>query len=169
LIHSHTAFLTITNVQLPLTNYAVAVSNLARASGVQTLSPSAFFTVVSDTDNDGMPDEWETSFRFDPGSGADRFLDADDDGHLNWEEYAAGTNPTNALSYLKLGFAPSLSFEAVSNKTYSLQLAPELNSVSWQASNHFLARPTNRTEFIQISPPALSNRFYRLVTLASSP
>ena len=156
-------------MQLPLTNYAVAVSNLARASGAQTLSPSALLTVVSDTDSDGMPDEWETAFGFDSGSGADRFIDADGDGHLNWEEYVAGTNPTNALSYLKLDFAPTLSFEAVSNKTYSLELAPELNSASWQASNHFPARPTNRTELIQISPPAVSNRFYRLVTPASSP
>jgi hypothetical protein len=168
LLYSHTAFWTVTNAQPPFTNYAVAVSNIARASGQQALSPSAFLTFVNDTDNDGLPDEWETAFGLDPANAIDRLLDADGDGHLNWQEYVAGTNPTNALSYLKLDF-PALTFEAVSNRTYSLQSTPELTADSWQTSTHFPARPTNRTEIIPDPAPVISNRFYRLATPAISP
>lgn len=163
LLHSHTAFFTVTNAVPPFTNYAVAVSNLARASGI--LSPSAFLTFVNDTDNDGLPDEWETSFGLDPNSATDRLLDRDGDGHLNWQEYVAGTDPTNALSHLKLDF---LSFTAVSNKTYSVEFTPQLFTEPWQTLMQIPARPTNRIERIA-DPPVSSNRFYRLITPATFP
>ncbi len=169
LLYSHTALFTVTNVQFPFTNYAVAVSNIARSSGQQALSASAFLTFVNDTDNDGLPDEWEAAFGLDPGNSTDRLLDADGDGHLNWQEYVAGTNPTNALSHLRLDLTPMLSFDAVSNRTYALQFTPELPADIWQSSTHYPARPTNRTETIPISWPMISNGFYRLATPAISP
>jgi hypothetical protein len=40
-----------------------------------------------DNDNDGMPDEWETSQGFDPQNESDGKLDEDGDGYTNVEEY----------------------------------------------------------------------------------
>jgi hypothetical protein len=57
---------------------------------------------------------------------ADRDADSDGDGMLNWQEYVVGTDPANALSYLKIdsiteGVGATLAFGAISNKTYSIQ------------------------------------------------
>jgi formylglycine-generating enzyme required for sulfatase activity len=46
-----------------------------------------------DTDNDGMPDEWEKRFGFDPANPADAAQDADGDGYSNLEEYLNSTDP----------------------------------------------------------------------------
>ncbi len=167
---NRTAFYTITNAQPPLTNYAVAVTNIARVGGI--LSSSAFLTFVTDTDSDGLPDEWENLYQLDAGNAGDRDLDADDDGQLNWQEYIAGTDPTNALSFLKidsltLGPGALLTFGALSNKTYTLQVTPEMNSSAWQNLLNIVARPTNRIESIIDPTPPAANRVYRLMTPAS--
>lgn len=47
----------------------------------------------SDTDSDGMPDDWETTKLFQPNNPADAPLDADNDGLSNLQEYLAGTDP----------------------------------------------------------------------------
>ncbi len=47
-----------------------------------------------DTDEDGMPDEWEDRYAFDPDDEDDADEDADADGLTNLEEYEANTNPT---------------------------------------------------------------------------
>ncbi len=48
---------------------------------------------LNDTDNDGMPDSWETKYGFDPYDPSDAALDADQDGITNLGEYKASTNP----------------------------------------------------------------------------
>lgn len=46
-----------------------------------------------DSDNDGMPDEWEVQNGLDPLNPADAQLDADADGLVNLEEFLNSTNP----------------------------------------------------------------------------
>ncbi len=46
-----------------------------------------------DADNDGMPDDWEKRFGFNPANAADGALDADDDGYTNLEEFLNATAP----------------------------------------------------------------------------
>ena len=74
-----------------------------------------------------------------PTDGSADFIDSDGDGMNNWQEWIAGTNPTNALSVLEM-YSPS-------------NHAPGLN-VSWQSVNtrtYFLQRATDLT-----APPAFS-------------
>lgn len=54
-----------------------------------------------DSDNDGMPDEWELKFKLDPQDAADGSQDTDKDGYTNVEEYLNGTNPTVFVDYTK--------------------------------------------------------------------
>jgi hypothetical protein len=165
-LYQRESYLTITNVQLPFTNYTVVITNAARPSGIT--SAQAILSVVTDTDGDGLPDAWETAYGFSTNSPTDRTLDADGDGMLNWEEYVAGTDPTNALSYLKIdsltaGAGATLTFWAISNKTYSLEYTDALETGAWSKLADVLARPTDREETLA-DPDFRTHRCYRLVT-----
>src|SRR3989338_3208938 len=48
-----------------------------------------------DTDNDGLPDDWEILYGFNPNDPNDADGDPDGDGLTNLGEYEAGTDPTN--------------------------------------------------------------------------
>jgi len=124
-------------------------------------------TTLADTDGDGIADNWENQYGLNAGSAADRNLDADGDGASNWQEYSAGTNPTNNADALRVALTitnaqPLLSFQAVSNLTYTVQYKDDLDS-AWLKFADVLARTTNYTlEFTD--PLWTTNRFYRVVT-----
>lgn len=65
---------------------------------------SSAFAIVSasgapvDSDGDGMSDEFEATYGFDPQDPSDAALDTDDDGLSNLEEYLLGTDPEKADS-----------------------------------------------------------------------
>ncbi|GAB2516024.1 hypothetical protein [Microbulbifer agarilyticus] len=51
--------------------------------------------VDTDDDNDGMPDDWETTFGLNPLDPSDAAVDTDGDLFTNGHEYVLGTDPTN--------------------------------------------------------------------------
>ncbi|WP_081452826.1 DUF1800 domain-containing protein [Verrucomicrobium spinosum] len=57
------------------------------------LENTTAFSAHKDTDNDGMPDVWETQYGLNINSAADAPLDPDSDGLKNVDEYTAGTSP----------------------------------------------------------------------------
>jgi hypothetical protein len=86
-------------------------------------------------------DEWKAHFFGSLSSSlAGDNVDADGDGALNWQEYVAGTDPTNPASVLQFGSA-GLSTNGVSGvalnwltapgKTYVLESIPVLGQGSW--------------------------------------
>jgi hypothetical protein len=86
---------------------------------------------------------------------------------MNWQEQAAGTNPTNGLSRFNLEritHSPegaTLEFVAISNRVYAAEFTEALGADAWQRLADFVARPTNR--LITLSDPvAATNRFYRV-------
>lgn len=68
-------------------------------------------TPYKDTDKDGMPDQWETLYGFDPANAADGVSDADGDGYTNLEEFLNGTSPrggsTSSTSTTTASSAPA--------------------------------------------------------------
>jgi hypothetical protein len=62
----------------------------------QTTSLSPFAVVEPDTDGDGMPDVWETTYGLNPNNAADATISSDADTLTNLQEYGHGTNPTLA-------------------------------------------------------------------------
>jgi len=54
---------------------------------------------LEDKDADGMLDEWEAKWGFNPHDPRDAELDSDQDGFTNLEEFRAGTNPKDSQSH----------------------------------------------------------------------
>ena len=165
-LNERTAYITLsgTNTMPPWTSYAVVVTNLALPSGL--LSTAAIFTYLTDADGDGLADNWETNFF--GLAGANPNVDSDGDGMLNGQEHTAGTDPTNALSYLKIDSltkppGATLAFGAISNRTYSIQFKDALEAANWSKLTDWPARATNHTGTIP-DPGYNTNRFYRLAT-----
>ena len=67
------------------------------AGGLKSTKETTFTYALSllDSDNDGMPDEWETAHGLDSNNPADANSDPDNDGLTNLQEYQHGTNPNN--------------------------------------------------------------------------
>jgi hypothetical protein len=127
--------------------------------------------LTADTDHDGLPDEWELANGIDPTDpdGVNGPLgDPDGDGWNNLREYLAGTNPLDGQSRFKIesltvAGGVTLTFQAVSNRTYTVQFSSAPDSGTWQKLTDTSPRSTNFTE--TVTDVAVStNRFYRLVT-----
>jgi hypothetical protein len=161
------SFLTLANVSANDAGmYRVVVRNQANPTGVG--SRFATLTVLADSDSDGMPDVWESAHGLDPGDADDAGDDTDGDGLKNAQEYAAGTNPTNQLSTVRIERIATTNstdvwFDAASNRTYTVQFAPGLEPNAWSRLADVVARPTNYNAAVH-DPDTQERRFYRLVT-----
>ena len=128
-------------------------------SGTGNLAYSLAFTVVTDEtnhdeDSNGMPDWWEQE-NFGSPTGTDPDGDPDNDGFRNYYEYLAGTNPTNANSYIgwesKTQISPTnvaLTFQCIPGNTYAVEIADGANLAAnhWaQSGSSFQATNTHHT------------------------
>jgi pectate lyase len=55
----------------------------------------------TDSDRDGMPDQWEKKYSLNPNDASDANGDSDKDGYTNIEEYLNGTDPTKFVDYTR--------------------------------------------------------------------
>jgi hypothetical protein len=137
---------------------------------VNGVSHGALVTVVvqADSDQDGLPDNWETANGLDPELAGDAALDSDGDTMTNGEEYIAGTDPRDGTSYLSVaevaaGNSATISFQAMSNRTYTVEYADDVTSLTWTKLADVIATSSNRTATV-IDPAPSNTRFYRLTT-----
>ncbi|HKQ37900.1 MAG TPA: lamin tail domain-containing protein, partial [Verrucomicrobiae bacterium] len=99
--------------RVSLSGYGNDVTNWIAAAPSPSPSPLGG---NPDRDGDGMPNDWELLYGFNPDSAADAAQDADGDGFTNLQEYLAGTDPLNALLIrINAGGPVTLSFNATAN------------------------------------------------------
>ncbi len=170
-LDSNTSILQLTNVQLAQAGrFTVVMTNPAPVVAVTSLE--AVLTVLADADRDGMPDAWEKSYGFNSAFAGDALQDADGDGYSNRAEYEAGTDPRSAQSKLQIDnitfdeTSCTISWLAVSNRTYTLLGRRTLEEESWVPLTQSFNRPTNRVERFVDPINSGSSRYYRLITPA---
>jgi hypothetical protein len=122
-----------------------------------------------DIDSDGLPDAWEIAHDLIVGVN-DAHLDADGDGMTNAQEFAAGTDPKEAASVLKLEASVSvgtitLRFLAQPDKAYAIQMRPRLTAGDWQTFSTISAALSSQVVERTQAVTSEAERYYRVVTV----
>jgi hypothetical protein len=116
--------------RLPLSAWPAARAvALQSTQNVVRVSVSVLYSEeYDDSDNDGIPDAWETRHGLNPNDPADAAADPDDDGISNLREYGLGLNP-GFFDLDPVKAAPGLIAEFFSFGTQSLSALPALDSL----------------------------------------
>jgi len=144
-----------------------------RAFGVNaiatTLSWTVDVTMAGDSDGDGLPDAWETTYGLDRMDASDADIDLDGDGASNKLEYVAGTHPRDPTSNLHALFTAvsgegHVLFKAQPGRSYSVQSTPTLTAPAWSKLRDVSSQLTGHiVDFAEPIGVDLQ-RFYRVVT-----
>lgn len=123
---------------------------------------------ITDNDGDGLPNSWEDAHGFDKFSATDAAEDADHDGHSNYDEFIAATDPRDATSLLAATGLPitggfRVRFTAQAGKSYSIQFRDQLTSGGWSRLADIPA-PAATQVVTSDDLTAAPERFYRIVT-----
>jgi len=121
---------------------------------------------AGDSDNDGMDDAWEVTYFND--TARDGIGDLDGDGHPDFQEFLAGTDPTNAGSVLEVIAIRSINpgqvrilWSATVGKSYVIQIKPALGDTAWTNTNEPIT--ANASTMSMDVASASGSAFYRAV------
>jgi hypothetical protein len=139
-----------------------------------TPTPGAVnMSTLRDTNQDGLPDWWKLTHGLNPASaeGLDGpGGDPDEDGFTHREEFIAGTDPRDPLSYLRfdtiipMGNGVRLQFQAAPNRTYSILYRNTIGDGGWQKLVDVPAQAEPGDVLLHDSNfGSRSGRFYRIV------
>lgn len=119
-----------------------------------------------DADYDGMPDLWEAVYGLSSTNAADSTADPDGDGMSNYEEFIAGTGPTNGSSRFEVrgsragGVGFRLTLNTVSGRIYGVLYKTNLMEAIWHDFTNGLLWSDGE---LSIDDPATNDaRFYRI-------
>ena len=84
----------------------------APASDLPSFDKTRLITAEPDTDDDGMPDTWESANGLNPNDPGDAWTDPDGDHIINLFEYQLGSNPNNASTPTKVTVSAGGNVEA---------------------------------------------------------
>ena len=114
-----------------------------------------------DTDNDGLPDDWEMFYFGNLNQGAND--DPDHDGVSNLAEYRTGTDPAKAASVFRITRTNQavLRWPNLPSRPPTVEFSSDLTH--WQAmTNGGITYPVPATAEWSDPNPSATNRFYRI-------
>lgn len=130
------------------------------------------FTIIkpygtTDTDADGLPNDYEVEYGLDPANPADGPLDSDGDGSANSAEFLGGTDPQNAASRLstaleQAGGAYRVRFPSRPGYLYTVQRSDTIPSNQWTDIASDLPGTGQEITVSDPSPGQDGKRFYRV-------
>jgi hypothetical protein len=126
--------------------------------------------IRTDTDNDGLPNDWEQLY-FGSTTGGNPNDDTDGDGMSNYAEFVSGTNPldpADRLTPTNAGFdgtTVTLTFRTVPLKRYLLEYTDNLSTPSWTQIGNILAANSNTLIASDAPGSNVTTRSYRLRAL----
>jgi len=141
-----------------------------------TISPVSIGlpAAIIDSDDDGMPDEWEDRYGLASGNPGDAATDDDGDGFSNYEEYLAGTSPTNASSVFEstpstVGSSMRLTWPvADAGRSYDVYRCTNLVEGGFTLVGENLEGTTPEVIFLDTDAETMPNAFYRLRSRVAS-
>jgi hypothetical protein len=146
-------------------NITATTANLAIGDG------QGLGTIVdSDSDADGVPDDFETTYGLNPNDPADATQDSDGDGMTNLKEYLTCTIPNDPTSYFRITeiktvgndvhvkFAPTCA-----DKKYRVEFNTDLGTASWRSLADGLRGTGGTIEVVDFGSAIAPTRFYRAV------
>ena len=139
----------------------ISLSNADAYVQTDTISPGPLAP-------DGLPIAWLLTYFGTTNVNAN--ADPDGDGMSNYQEYLAGTNPTNANDYLAItaeSFASSgtnatLTWNSVPTRFYYIQKTASLSSPVWVDSGLGLIMPVGASTAVGFTDTNAPMRFYRV-------
>jgi hypothetical protein len=142
---------------LPFDNNSAA-ANYTLGDVQTNMDVAATFTKQVANDPANTPYLWLAGYGL-TNYNSDAAADPDGDGLIAWQEYIAGTDPTNAASYLRVTEAPRnvIGWDAVSGRVYSVYWATNLMS-GFQC----LESNIPWTQTIFTNPIAVPQGFYKI-------
>jgi hypothetical protein len=145
--------------------YIGAMSHVIATSGNQTVTANSSITrLPADDLTDGLSNSWWSQYGI---TGTDRVASADPDrdGFTNAQEHALGTDPTSASSRFAAnsperdGSNITISWSAVSGKTYRVQAKSDLSAEWADASGPVTANGPTASQTLPVSG---TKHFYRI-------
>jgi parallel beta-helix repeat protein len=130
---------------------------------------------MTSTPNDGIPDAWRAAYFGGNGTTTNSqsawFADPDHDGMNNYQEFLAGTNPTNAASVLKLtALNPNsatnfISLNSSSGTVYRILSSDDLSAGFWSILADQITGTGTNLFFYDPAAPGSPRQFYRAQVL----
>jgi CSLREA domain-containing protein len=128
-----------------------------------------------DSDGDGMSDDFEKFYGFNPNNPSDAGTDSDGDGLTNAQEFKAGTNPLDANSALRItavakngnDFVVTFSI-ALAGKHYRLERKDALTDPTWSSItgiNDLTANSTGSAQITDTGGASVTKHFYHVRVL----
>jgi hypothetical protein len=140
---------------------------------VLAASPTPGRATDGDTDNDGMPDGWETANGLNPSSDADAQEDPDGDQIDNLSEYLAGTDPWDPNSVFRiLAVEPGptmtrLIFQGGPSRSYLVQACGCLALPDWRDVTNVTTSAAGGPTEVMLPLANPRTHFFRVTTRTS--